>query len=116
CYFIYIMPFFFSDLAFHHPYLFFFFFLIIPRPPTSTLFPYTTLFRSRVRHDEHSAAAPHTRSIHRGSTGRSDLSANHRACAQRDRRVVAMWLLSASCPIGKRDQQSQYQFPTPAKP
>src|SRR5437868_12666343 len=27
----------------------FFFFLIIRRPPTSTLFPYTTLFRSRLR-------------------------------------------------------------------
>src|SRR5437773_8855526 len=27
-------------------YLFSFFFLIIPRPPRSTLFPYTTLFRS----------------------------------------------------------------------
>src|SRR5437660_7321146 len=27
--------------------LFFFFFLTIRRPPTSTLFPYTTLFRSR---------------------------------------------------------------------
>src|SRR5437773_9081872 len=26
--------------------MFFFFFLMIPRPPTSTLFPYTTLFRS----------------------------------------------------------------------
>src|SRR5947209_12688011 len=26
--------------------LFFFFFLMIPRPPRSTLFPYTTLFRS----------------------------------------------------------------------
>src|SRR5205814_10508002 len=26
-----------------------FFFLIIPRPPRSTLFPYTTLFRSRYR-------------------------------------------------------------------
>src|SRR5437773_12532374 len=28
-------------------FLFFFFFLMIPRPPRSTLFPYTTLFRSR---------------------------------------------------------------------
>src|SRR2546425_11258255 len=28
---------------------FFFFFLMIRRPPRSTLFPYTTLFRSRVR-------------------------------------------------------------------
>src|SRR5256885_15359132 len=30
------------------PRLFFFFFLMIRRPPRSTLFPYTTLFRSRV--------------------------------------------------------------------
>src|SRR6266496_533997 len=28
--------------------LFFFFFLMIRRPPRSTLFPYTTLFRSRI--------------------------------------------------------------------
>src|SRR5437870_6187615 len=27
-------------------YFFYFFFLMIPRPPRSTLFPYTTLFRS----------------------------------------------------------------------
>src|SRR6266487_5928014 len=30
-------------------YFFFFFFLMIRRPPRSTLFPYTTLFRSRRR-------------------------------------------------------------------
>src|SRR6266480_5759504 len=30
---------------------FFFFFLMIRRPPRSTLFPYTTLFRSRPRAD-----------------------------------------------------------------
>src|SRR6266536_5965590 len=30
-------------------YLYFFFFLMIRRPPRSTLFPYTTLFRSRPR-------------------------------------------------------------------
>src|SRR5688572_31983256 len=29
--------------------IFFFFFLLIRRPPRSTLFPYTTLFRSRAR-------------------------------------------------------------------
>src|SRR5205809_8066658 len=28
------------------PHIFSFFFLMIPRPPRSTLFPYTTLFRS----------------------------------------------------------------------
>src|SRR5688572_33455900 len=31
---------------FHSLFLFFFFFLMIRRPPRSTLFPYTTLFRS----------------------------------------------------------------------
>src|SRR5256885_12128891 len=37
-------------LAYYHslcPSFFFFFFLMIRRPPRSTLFPYTTLFRSR---------------------------------------------------------------------
>src|SRR5256886_12353098 len=29
-----------------YPHIFFFFFLMIRRPPRSTLFPYTTLFRS----------------------------------------------------------------------
>src|SRR5438132_13097902 len=38
---------FFSLLYPHNFYFFFFFFLIIRRPPRSTLFPYTTLFRSR---------------------------------------------------------------------
>src|SRR2546429_3360076 len=31
-------------------FFFFFFFLMIRRPPRSTLFPYTTLFRSQERH------------------------------------------------------------------
>src|SRR2546430_13724120 len=35
-----------SPLSLHHD-LQFFFFLMIRRPPRSTLFPYTTLFRSR---------------------------------------------------------------------
>src|SRR6266536_5254092 len=33
----------------HLPMIRFFFFLMIRRPPRSTLFPYTTLFRSRLR-------------------------------------------------------------------
>src|SRR5256885_15195256 len=33
----------------YHFFLFFFFFLMIRRPPRSTLFPYTTLFRSTHR-------------------------------------------------------------------
>src|SRR5205809_3867960 len=35
----------------------FFFFLMIRRPPRSTLFPYTTLFRSRIQ-DRHAGDAP----------------------------------------------------------
>src|SRR2546422_7892830 len=34
----------------------FFFFLMIRRPPRSTLFPYTTLFRSLIHHEEEPAA------------------------------------------------------------
>src|SRR2546429_7347465 len=35
--------------CYHAELLFFFFFLMIRRPPRSTLFPYTTLFRSEPR-------------------------------------------------------------------
>src|SRR5215211_7985394 len=38
---------------------FFFFFLMIRRPPRSTLFPYTTLFRSRRPGCARSASQPH---------------------------------------------------------
>src|SRR2546430_6794207 len=41
------MLFFSSDVVF---YFVFFFFLMIRRPPRSTLFPYTTLFRSKMAH------------------------------------------------------------------
>src|SRR2546426_7687420 len=44
---------------------FFFFFLMIRRPPRSTLFPYTTLFRSPVAHRQGEAALP--------AAGRGDL-------------------------------------------
>src|SRR5438270_9152215 len=39
-------------------FLFFFFFLMIRRPPRSTLFPYTTLFRSCCGHRCHGELAP----------------------------------------------------------
>src|SRR6266481_8587559 len=38
--------FFFYVIIFYFLFFFFFFFLMIRRPPRSTLFPYTTLFRS----------------------------------------------------------------------
>src|SRR5215510_15827755 len=39
-------------------FFFFFFFLMIRRPPRSTLFPYTTLFRSRTTGCPRSASSP----------------------------------------------------------
>src|SRR5271168_5559305 len=44
CYFFFLLFLFFHCFFF----FFFFFFLMIRRPPRSTLFPYTTLFRSRL--------------------------------------------------------------------
>src|SRR5688572_31136654 len=49
--------------------LFFFFFLMIRRPPRSTLFPYTTLFRSRARHSRGRRSPPHH---HRPAQWRSE--------------------------------------------
>src|ERR1017187_10888370 len=59
---------------------FFFFFLMIGRPPSSTLFPYTTLFRSRrsapaVHFHERRGAAPGRRNQDRKSTR---LNSSHR--------------------------------------
>src|SRR2546426_6926957 len=50
-----------------HKYVFFFFFLMIRRPPRSTLFPYTTLFRSRSRQ-------PHAWPLVRPDHGRVDVA------------------------------------------
>src|SRR5437588_13100363 len=56
---------------------FFFFFLMIRRPPRSTLFPYTTLFRSRAR----------VRSAFREfPAGRGTESRSRRAAARPERR------------------------------
>src|SRR6266567_6956185 len=52
-------------------YIFFFFFLMIRRPPRSTLFPYTTLFRSR-------ASRRNPRSRDRGL--RREARANRKRC------------------------------------
>src|SRR6266542_1267383 len=50
---------------------FFFFFLMIRRPPRSTLFPYTTLFRSLARGAACRAARPPAGGCARGRPGRS---------------------------------------------
>src|SRR5207248_10071485 len=67
-----------------------FFFLMIPRPPRSTLFPYTTLFRSvwrdrfavdlrrrRVRHEHHDHVRPGGRD-HDADRKSTRLNSSHR--------------------------------------
>src|SRR2546428_13878615 len=48
---------FFFTIPFRSLFIFFFFFLMIRRPPRSTLFPYTTLFRSLVERVQHGREA-----------------------------------------------------------
>src|SRR6266498_5021632 len=62
--------------------LFFFFFLMIRRPPRSTLFPYTTLFRSVAAGPGRPRAARWTRSdCHRSEEHTSELQSRpHLVC------------------------------------
>src|SRR6266487_6842426 len=82
-----------------------FFFLMIRRPPRSTLFPYTTLFRSPQlgeREDERLAhLAPDREAVRPGVDGRGravaadeeELSGRHvRPAEQRERRLRVQWL------------------------
>src|SRR2546422_10067592 len=52
--------------------LFFFFFLMIRRPPRSTLFPYTTLFRSRMLVQDGEGATKLVSITVRGAASRRD--------------------------------------------
>src|SRR5215471_19541878 len=55
------------SLLYFFRFLFFFFFLMIRRPPRSTLFPYTTLFRSPRRRQPAGAGCLHGRCARRRS-------------------------------------------------
>src|SRR2546426_7422005 len=77
---------------------FFFFFLMIRRPPRSTLFPYTTLFRSRLA--AHAPAHHHrfqrgaARADHRGARQRGGLrSEEHTSELQSPCNLVCRLLL-----------------------
>src|SRR5260370_16207453 len=58
--------------------IFFFFFLMIRRPPRSTLFPYTTLFRSR-RHHHGNLRLPSRDLRHRWRAALSKVRFTHHA-------------------------------------
>src|SRR5256885_3951296 len=74
-------------MVFVDPIGFFFFFLMIRRPPRSTLFPYTTLFRSDL-------GAGH--GIHRAARDRDGLGQQ-----ERDHRSLPG---AGSCPSSKSDR------------
>src|SRR4030065_2296481 len=71
------MPPFLSRVVFHY---FFFFFLMIRRPPRSTLFPYTTLFRSPFpredRYRRPRPSPPHVRPHGRSEEHTSELQSH----------------------------------------
>src|SRR5256885_12873830 len=64
--------------------LFFFFFLMIRLPPISTLFPYTTLFRSYCRHESFIGESAGGRIALRGEA--LQLSVRQPACADLEER------------------------------
>src|SRR2546429_6557304 len=70
---------------------------MIRRPPRSTLFPYTTLFRSRVRNKTHgrrAVRALHVPAAHRKRRGRrghgTRLLDGHRRVVRRDRKSTRL--------------------------
>src|SRR2546430_4546349 len=60
-----------------------FFFLMIRRPPRSTLFPYTTLFRSPDRVRPRRSAVRAGRAVDRAAPARQPAAAGHAAAAAR---------------------------------
>src|SRR5215211_8903808 len=64
-------------ILFFSPFIFFFFFLMIRRPPRSTLFPYTTLFRAWIQsHRGPRARARHPRDDPRSEEHTSELQSH----------------------------------------
>src|SRR2546427_11736773 len=75
-----------SFLLFFSRHLFLFFFLMIRRPPRSTLFPYTTLFRSAAGAPLHRELLPaHALRAHGTEPGRAAQAAGARLARQQPR-------------------------------
>src|SRR5471030_3428230 len=85
CYFVFVL--FFCLCVVRFFVLFFFFFLMIRRPPRSTLFPYTTLFRSQKA--QHRLGRHHDR-CGQGAVARSE---EHTSELQSLRHLVCRLLL-----------------------
>src|SRR5687768_18174318 len=99
-----------------------FFFLMIPRPPRSTLFPYTTLFRSlwiRVRDPQASRRFYTTIAPHAGLRLTHDRSEEHTSELQSRLHLVCRLLLekkkTLSSGHGQQPANSHYTKPSPLK-
>src|SRR2546429_4264428 len=71
----------------------FFFFLMIRRPPRSTLFPYTTLFRSQGLHPRHGINSRTSYGKHTWRTGARTRSEEHTSELQSRLHLVCRLLL-----------------------
>src|SRR2546426_6526787 len=91
--------------------LYFFFFLMIRRPPRSTLFPYTTLFRSGVRRDERRDVGLGEQGLDRGKPApRIGRSEEHTSELQSPCNLVCRLLLEKK--KKKKSNKSRYQMHT----
>src|SRR5438132_7745943 len=96
-----------------------FFFLMLRRPPRSTLFPYTTLFRSEaplcpISHPERSpSSSPTSRAVR--SSGSSSRSEEHTSELQSHSDLVCRLLLEKKKKKYKRivQERSQYNIRDP---
>src|SRR5437588_10742997 len=77
----------------HSPQYLFFFFLMIRRPPRSTLFPYTTLFRSTAEHDRPRDQCHHDRQADGPAELRDGRSEEHTSELQSHSDLVCRLLL-----------------------
>src|SRR5438046_5204008 len=96
-----------------YPYFTFFFFLLLRRPPRSTLFPYTTLFRPR--HARRATAAdPRVRRHRDGQPARraATRSEEHTSELQSLTNLVCRLLLEKKKKKTKQEKRTDKKHPT----
>src|SRR2546430_8587212 len=100
-----------------------FFFLMIRRPPRSTLFPYTTLFRSPTRGRPRSrrrgrvrVLPPRRRRYHAAGRGPPRRSEEHTSELQSQSNLVCRLLLEKKRPAPSRCRRSARRLPSPHPP
>src|SRR5438552_9748752 len=87
-------------------FFFFFFFLMIRRPPRSTLFPYTTLFRSRWRRGTSRTRRTAAERRHQRDVGVQRRSEEHTSELQSPDHLVCRLLLEKKKKKEKKSSQT----------